>query len=135
MPLPTAVAKFNRRVTNPLARLVAARLPPFIMMEHRGRRSGRRYRTPLMGFFARDELIIALTYGPRTEWIRNLEAAGGGQVISRGRRLRFGPPRLDHGMARAPGIPWPVRRFLGLVKVDDYLRLPLLPATGERTSG
>ncbi len=133
MPLPRQLAEFNRHVTNPLVRLFAARVPPLIMLEHRGRRSGRRYRTPLMGFFAGDELIIALTYGLGTEWMKNLEAAAGGEVVSRGRRLTVGAPMVGHGIAKAPGIPWPIRTFLGLVKIDDYLRVPLLPALAERT--
>lgn len=131
MPLPRKVAEFNRLATNRLTGLIAGWLPPLLIIEHRGRRSGKQYRTPLMGFTAGNELIIALTYGPGAEWIKNLQQAGGGTLVARQRRRAFGPPRLDHGIATAPGIPWPIRTFLNLVGVDDYLRLPLLP-TGAR---
>lgn len=131
MPLPRKVAEFNRIGTNRLFRLFAGWLPPFLIMEHRGRRSGTAYRTPLMGFPANGEMIIALTYGPGAEWIKNLTQAGGGTFVARNRRRAFGPPRLDHGIATAPGVPWPIRTFLSLTGTNDYLRLPLLP-TGAR---
>lgn len=127
MPLPRKVAEFNRIGTNRLTGLFAGWLPPFLILEHRGRRSGRRYRTPLMGFPAGNEMIVALTYGPGAEWIKNLQQAGGGTLVARNRRRAFGPPRLERGIANAPGIPWLIRKFLGIMGIDDYLRLPLLP--------
>jgi deazaflavin-dependent oxidoreductase (nitroreductase family) len=131
MPLPRKVAEFNRVATNRLTGLFAGWLPPLLIVEHRGRRSGRPYRTPLLGFPADNEMIIALTYGPGAEWIKNLQRTGGGTLVARNRRRAFGPPRLDRGIMTAPGIPWPIRRFLALVGVDEYLRLPLL-STGMR---
>lgn len=133
MPLSRRVAEFNRYLTNPLARLVASRIPPFVMIEHQGRRSGRRYRTPVMGWVAGDELIIALTYGPGVEWIKNLAATGGGAIVQRSRRRQVGAPRVEHGIAGAPGIPWPVRRLLSLTGVEDYLRLPFTNKSEPRS--
>jgi deazaflavin-dependent oxidoreductase (nitroreductase family) len=135
MPLPRRVAELNRHLTNPLARLIAARIPPFVMIEHRGRRSDRAYRTPVMGWVAGDELIIALTYGPGVEWVKNLRAAGGGAIVQRGRRRKVGPPRVEHGIVGAPGIPWPIRRVLGLTGTDDYLRLPFTNRSERRPDG
>ncbi|MDQ3695424.1 MAG: nitroreductase family deazaflavin-dependent oxidoreductase [Chloroflexota bacterium] len=128
MPLPRRVAAFNRRVTNPLARLIAARVPPFVIIEHRGRTSGQRYRTPVWGFFTTNELMIALTYGPGAEWVQNLDAAAGGQIVARGHRQAVGPPIVAHGIIGAPAIPGFIRRVLRLAKIDDYLRLPLTSA-------
>lgn len=133
MPLPRRVAEFNRYVTNPLARLVADWMPPFIMIEHRGRRSGRLYRTPVMGWVDGDELIVALTYGPGVEWIKNLDAAGGGAIVRRSRRWLVGAPRVERGIATAPAIPGPVRRFLSLTGVDDYLRLQFITGSAPRS--
>lgn len=132
MPLPRRVAELNRSVTNPLARLIAGRVPPFGIIEHRGRRSGRRYRTPVMGWFAGDEYIIALTYGPSAEWLKNLQAAGAGELVAGSRTYRLEAPRIERGIQRAPGIPWPIRRFLRLVRIDHYLRLRAVPETVER---
>jgi len=53
------------------------------LVVHRGRRSGRVYDTPVLVFPADDGYVIALTYGPDTDWIRNVLAAGGCAARSR----------------------------------------------------
>lgn len=57
------IAQFNKRVTNPIQRLWAPRLRHMAVIEHRGRRSGTTYRTPVMVFVAGDELVVVLNYG------------------------------------------------------------------------
>ena len=135
MPLPRRLAEFNRYVTNPLARLIAGRVPPFILIVHWGRRSGRRYRTPVMGWFAGDEFVIALTYGPGAEWVRNLQAAGAGELIAGGRTYRIEDPNVGQDILRAPAIPWLIRRFLRLVTIDYYLRLHVVSDNADRRAG
>ncbi len=91
MQLPQRLARFNRRVTNPIQRLWAGWLPPFGILEHVGRRSGKPYRTPLNVFPAgvdgKPAVAILLTYGPDRDWLKNLNAAGGGQIRSRGKKF------------------------------------------------
>jgi len=41
MEFPQGLARFNRHVTNPVQRLWAGWLPPFGIVEHVGRRSGK----------------------------------------------------------------------------------------------
>ena len=45
VPLSHAIGRFNRLATNRVTGLVAGRLPGFGIVTHRGRRSGRTYRT------------------------------------------------------------------------------------------
>jgi deazaflavin-dependent oxidoreductase (nitroreductase family) len=72
---------FNKYVTNRVLRGLAARgIGPFAILGHVGRRSGKRYETTIMVWPAGDGFVIALTYGPRVDWLRNLLAAGGGTV-------------------------------------------------------
>src|SRR5919106_5541806 len=94
MPLPAWLGRFNRRVTNPLLRPAASRLPLFGVVVHRGRRSGRTYRTPVNVFPSGDLLVIALTYGPNVEWVKNVLAAGGCRLIHRGRSADLVRPRI-----------------------------------------
>jgi deazaflavin-dependent oxidoreductase (nitroreductase family) len=126
MPIPAAVARFNRRVTNPLTRRFAGRLPGFAIVVHRGRSSGRVYRTPVNAFARPGGYVVALTYGPRADWVRNVLAAGECLLVVRGRRLRMTNPRVVHDPARH-GMPPPVRLILGLVDVDDFLLLDRAP--------
>jgi deazaflavin-dependent oxidoreductase (nitroreductase family) len=100
MKLSRGVARFNRRVTNRIQGLYAWLVPPWTVILHRGRRSGRQYRTPLFAFRRGRTLLIALLYGEESEWLRNLRA-GGGQVIRAGRTFTVRPPEvIDTSEAR-----------------------------------
>ncbi|HLF61415.1 MAG TPA: nitroreductase family deazaflavin-dependent oxidoreductase [Acidimicrobiia bacterium] len=125
MPLTRGMAHFNRRVTNRLLRPVAGRLPAFGIVIHRGRVSGKEYQTPVNCLLDDGSVMIALTYGAETDWMKNLRAAGGGQLRSRGETYRVGMPRDigQEGMKRMPAI---VRRILRLIAVDEFVELPLL---------
>ena len=85
MPLPRSIARVNRRVTNRLLGGLAQRLPGFGVVVHKGRTSGRQYRTPVNVFRRGDRYIIALTYGPNADWVRNVLADGGCTLETRGR--------------------------------------------------
>ena len=91
MQLSRGVARFNKRVTNRVQGLYAWLIPPWAVILHRGRRSGRLYRTPLFAFRRRDTVVIALLYGEESDWLRNL-SHGGGHVVRRGRTFAVGPP-------------------------------------------
>jgi deazaflavin-dependent oxidoreductase (nitroreductase family) len=94
MKLSRRVARFNKRVTNRVQGLYAWLVPPWAVVLHRGRRSGRAYRTPLFAFRRGRTLVIALLYGEESEWLRNLRAGGGGHVIRAGRTFAVGAPEV-----------------------------------------
>jgi deazaflavin-dependent oxidoreductase (nitroreductase family) len=123
MPLPARLARFNRRVSNPLTRTFAGRVPPFAIVEHHGRTSGREYRTPVMAFGAGQGIIIALTYGAETHWVKNVLAAGGCVLVRRGRRASLGNPRLVGERDGLPQVPGVVRPVLRLLDVAEFLVL------------
>ena len=94
MKLSRRVARFNRLVNNPVQGLYSWLLPPWVVILHRGRRSGRQYRTPVLAFKLGRTFVIALLYGEESQWLRNLKAAGGGYVIRAGRTFQVGEPRV-----------------------------------------
>lgn len=94
MKLSRRVARFNKVVTNRLQRVYAWLVPPWAVIVHRGRRSGRRYRTPVLAFRQERTLVIALLYGEESDWLRNLQAAGGGRVVRMGRIFELCAPRV-----------------------------------------
>lgn len=122
MPLPHGLARFNRVVTNRITRLVAGRLPGFGIVVHEGRRSGQQYRTPVNVFRREGGFEIALTYGPDTDWVKNVAAAGGAEMKYRGQIHRLTSPRMVQN-PRDTAAPRPVRLILRLLKVDTFLRL------------
>ncbi|AYF74894.1 DUF385 domain-containing protein [Nocardia yunnanensis] len=89
-----ALAHVNRRVTNPLFRVAATRLPGYGNVVHRGRRSGRRFRTPVGLTWHDDELLIALNYGTGSDWVRNVLAAKAFQLEHRGRTILLDAPEI-----------------------------------------
>jgi deazaflavin-dependent oxidoreductase (nitroreductase family) len=125
MPLSRGLARFNRSVTNRLSRPVAGLLPGFAVIVHRGRKSGAEYRTPVNAWLGDDDVIVALTYGRYTDWLRNLTAADGGVVIASRKTHRVGRPELigPEGMRRMPA---PARPLLRLIDVDEFALLPLI---------
>ncbi len=123
MSLPMSIARLNRRLTNRVTSRFAGRIPPFALLEHRGRTSGALYRTPLLLFHRGPSVLVVLTYGERTEWLRNLQAAGGGIAIERGRRMAVSDPVVESGPAALRQLPRPVRLVLRGLRVDQVVRL------------
>ena len=126
MPLPRRLGRFNRIVTNRILGPIVAHLPWFAILEHTGRRSGRIYHTPVLLFGSGERRVIAMTYGPDTDWARNVEAAGGGTAIVRGRRLPLVGPHIVHDVTRRR-VPRPVRWVLALIGASDFLELTAAP--------
>ncbi len=127
MPIPHAVGKFNKVVTNKVLVHLAGH-GPFIELEHVGRRSGRVYRVPLNAFRTGDTVSFALPYGPRVDWLRNVRAAGGCRVRLGRDILTLGAPldlSTEVGMARMPA---PARVVLRLTGVDQFIEMPVLSA-------
>ena len=94
MKLSRRVARFNKAINNRVQGVYAWVVPPYAVILHRGRRTGRAYRTPLLAFKRDRTLIIALLYGDESDWLRNLRA-GGGRVVRVGRTYELvGQPRV-----------------------------------------
>jgi deazaflavin-dependent oxidoreductase (nitroreductase family) len=123
VPLPAWLARANRRLTNPLLAPAAARLPYFAVILHRGRVSGRPYRTPVNAFPSDRGFIVALTYGRSTDWVRNVMVSGGCDILHRGRRVSMVAPRLVRGIEAETAIPTFVRFALDVLRVQEFLRL------------
>ena len=113
---------FTTRVFNPLSRRVAGWLPGFGILTYPGRKSGRRYRTPLNVFRRGNLFVFALTYGSEVNWVQNVLAAGGCELRTRGRDVRLVDPELLVDPAGRL-VPLPVRVFLRANRVTEYLRL------------
>lgn len=94
MQIPQSVARFNKYVTNPVQRLWAGWAPSFAIIEHKGRKSGKEFRTPVTAFKTPDGVAILLTYGPDRDWLKNLQAAGGGRIVRRGKTHDVVNPRV-----------------------------------------
>lgn len=121
MPLPRGLAEFNKHVTNRAALLIAGWMPGFAIIHHVGRTTGEQYDTPVNVFRRDDGYLFALTYGVAS-WVKNVLAANGCTITTRGARVELSDPLLYTDPAR-DDIPVPVRWVLGWVDVDQFLYL------------
>ncbi|MGE2716137.1 nitroreductase family deazaflavin-dependent oxidoreductase [Mycolicibacterium litorale] len=126
MPAPRWLARANRVGLNRIVKFVAPWLPGFGMVVHRGRRSGREFRTPVNLFARRDGFVFALTYGSDADWVRNVVAAGECELVTRRRRYVLTDPQVYVDEDRAD-MPAPVRNILALVNVSEFLYLRIAP--------
>jgi deazaflavin-dependent oxidoreductase (nitroreductase family) len=119
MPLSKRLARFNRRITNRALGTVAPYLLPMAVVIHRGRRSGRRYSTPVLAFPTDGGYAIALTYGPDTDWVHNVQAAQGCLLRRRGREFHLTNPVIldSEGLELLPAALRPALRLLNVSKV------------------
>ncbi len=122
MPAPRWLARLNRRATNHVMEPLALRLPMFGVIIHRGRKSGRTYRTPVNVFQRPEHFVFALTYGRESEWVKNVLAAGECQLETQGRTWQLTEPRLYHD-PRHEAVPTWVSFMLGLLNVNDFVEM------------
>jgi deazaflavin-dependent oxidoreductase (nitroreductase family) len=105
------LARFNRR------------LSPVAFRVHQGRRSGRRYRTPVMPLPLADGFLVSLPYGPDRDWVRNLVSAGRATLQRGGRTFEVADPRLLDVAGAAPLLPAALRPALRIVPHIRFVRL------------
>ncbi|MBC6456910.1 nitroreductase family deazaflavin-dependent oxidoreductase [Actinomadura sp. HBU206391] len=122
MSIQRRLARFNRMFANRIVGRVIPRLPGFGAVHHRGRRSGREYRTPVKVFRRGDLYVLSLPYGSDSDWVKNVLAAGGCDLMTRGRRVPLVEPRLyvDDEQAEIPAL---IRRVLIRINATDFLAL------------
>lgn len=80
-----AQRRLNRDHVNPRQRATAGTAgSTTALVRHTGRRSGRTYETPVDAIRTPDGFVVAMVYGPDTDWVRNLVAGGPAAVIHDG---------------------------------------------------
>ena len=83
------------RATRPLAmRSAGKEQSSTAIVRHVGRRSGRTYATPVVAVEHDDSVLIALPYGERTDWMKNVLASGNATVVTHGRTLGVDQPSV-----------------------------------------
>ena len=113
------------KLTSPLAVRMAGRklFPLWAVLRHRGRKSGKDYAIPVAVLHTPTTFVIALPWGPQTNWARNVLAAGGATVRWKGVEHRVTQPTLvgkEVAMAAANRLERAVIRRSSL---GDFLQL------------
>ncbi|GAA5092789.1 hypothetical protein GCM10025760_21960 [Microbacterium yannicii] len=86
------------KATEPIAKALAGHrwFPLWAVVHHRGRTSGIDYETPVAVVPTRDRsvVLIGLPWGAKTNWARNVVAAGGAELSWKGVRRPTASPRI-----------------------------------------
>lgn len=116
------LAKINIAFTNRITSPFAGWFPGFGILTHVGRKSGKVYRTPINAFRAPNGFTIALTYSSQSEWVKNVLAADGCELRTRGTTYQLSAPKVVRDPTRRQ-FPFPVRLILKIVGADEYMQL------------
>jgi deazaflavin-dependent oxidoreductase (nitroreductase family) len=140
VPAPVAASRFVQTVIRPMTKV----LNPLIVklagrrhfgmaaqIQHVGRRSGKVYVTPASAHVHGDVIVIALTFGNQSDWVRNVRAAGGCTVRINGRSYRATNPQFIRREEAGPLLKAafsPVQRAgMRVLGVRQFLRLDAVP--------
>src|SRR5438046_9921412 len=94
----------NRLVT----RIAGKRhVPLYVLLRHRGRRSGREYATPVVGLRVPGGFAIPMAFGEGADWYRNIVAAGGATIRQHATEHQLtDPAAIDPDSATSPLAVW-----------------------------
>jgi deazaflavin-dependent oxidoreductase (nitroreductase family) len=100
---------------------------PASVVRHVGRISGREYETPVTAMATDDGFVIALPYGPRTDWLRNVQASGTATILDEGGTYAVDRPEVVPTIVAEPDLPPESLRMLRVFRVEECLRLRRVP--------
>jgi deazaflavin-dependent oxidoreductase (nitroreductase family) len=114
------------RLFNPLVLSLAGTrfLPLYGVVTHTGRRSGTTFRTPVVVRPTSDGFIVPMPWGERTDWYRNVRAAGGCVIRWNGRDYPLTQPEVIDDPAAVGAAFGPFQRAaMARLGIDRWLRL------------
>lgn len=108
MVFPPLVEPLQIKYMNPVVKKLARFLPSFAIVKHRGRNSGKPYETVVNAYRKENVLAIMLGHG-KTDWVKNVLAAGEADVRYARRTLHLTNPRIVPAGGSEPNLPWLAR--------------------------
>jgi deazaflavin-dependent oxidoreductase (nitroreductase family) len=93
MVFPPWFERVQVKYVNPTVKPLARFLPGMATIKHRGRKSGKPYETVVSAFRRGNVLAIALGHG-KTDWVKNVMAAGEADVHFTRRDVHLVNPRI-----------------------------------------
>ena len=93
-PIQNALRLFTRAMRPLALRSAGKEGSDTSVVRHVGRRSGRTYETPVIAVQHDDSFLIALPYGKRTDWLKNVLARGSATIVTSGRTHQVDRPEV-----------------------------------------
>jgi deazaflavin-dependent oxidoreductase (nitroreductase family) len=91
------------------------------MIRHVGRTTGRPYETPVQAVATDEGFVIALPYGPNTDWLKNVLASGSATIFHEGNTYPVDRPKIVPTSVAAPLFSPKDQRTHRLFRVEQYL--------------
>jgi len=104
MRFPPWLENFQIKYINPVAVPIARFTPGITVITHRGRKSGRRLETAVSAYRKGHTVAIMLGHG-KTNWVKNILAAGEADIRLRGRDVHLINPRIVEAGSDNPSLP------------------------------
>ena len=124
VPLAVDVLRRFSRLFNPMQMRTAGTPGAYAsVVRHRGRASGRSYETPVGAVATEDGFVIALPYGSRANWLRNVLASGSATIVNDGRAFPVDQPEVIPLELVATRFSASDQRSHRLFRVDQCLRV------------
>jgi deazaflavin-dependent oxidoreductase (nitroreductase family) len=125
-PAASIVSRFGRvstKLLNVVLAPIARRgwIGPWGLVEHVGRKSGKRYQTPVAMLEAGDRIVIPVPFGLGTQWVQNVLAAGGATLHRHGRDERVTDVRTIQWPEVKPLVRQPLRTIVRLTRIRDMV--------------
>jgi deazaflavin-dependent oxidoreductase (nitroreductase family) len=102
-------------------KIAGRRFRAYSIVTHIGRRSGREYRNPVGAYPLGDGFVLAILYGPESQWVRNVMASGGFTLRTKGYDYQLERPEVipsSQALAAYPRLwQWTLKRQ----KVDAFV--------------
>ena len=115
---------FSKKVMNPMQMRTAGTSGAYAsIIRHRGRISGAEYATPVGVIADGEAFLIALPYGSRAQWLRNVLAAGSATLVHEGTTYQVDRPELIALPTVADRFSASDQGLFRWLRVEDCLRL------------
>jgi deazaflavin-dependent oxidoreductase (nitroreductase family) len=115
---------FNKTIFNRITMALAKRgKGPFSIVCHKGRRSGRKFQTPVLASYHEDVIIIPLSYGEDVDWLKNVLAQGGCEIFRMDRKIDAVNPEVIESTHAFASLPEDRRELFQRFKMEKFLRL------------
>lgn len=112
------VRSFSNRI---LLKISGRWFRAYSLVRHVGRTSGRGYRNPVSAYPLGDGFVIPVLYGARSQWVRNVMAAGRFTLRTKGRDYPLERPEIVPPARALAAYPPLLRRLMRSQGIQEFV--------------
>lgn len=117
-----SIRQFNKKIYNPLIMKFAGRRL-YAVVHHIGRRSGKRYATPVVAEQTTHGFVIPLPYGSDADWCRNVFDAGRCTIQYRDMAYQLEEPEVVEAKMALPTFPVGIQLSFRVFGIKQFLQM------------